>query len=48
MRPELVKGRGGVFEVTLGDELVFSKRELRRFPGPGEVEGELRKRMGVA
>ena len=36
--PELIKGRDGVFEVRLGDELIFSKRATGRFPSPGEVE----------
>lgn len=31
--------------MTLGDELVFSKKALRRFPESGEVEGELRERL---
>jgi len=33
----LVPSSGGVFEVTLGDQLLFSKRETRRFPERGEV-----------
>jgi selenoprotein W-related protein len=33
----LVKGRDGVFEVTVDGNLVFSKRSLGRFPEPGEV-----------
>ena len=40
-RPELIKGRGGVFEVMVGDELIYSKKETGRFPEPGEVEGSL-------
>jgi predicted Rdx family selenoprotein len=28
----------GNFEVTLGDELVYSKRKTGRLPHPGEVE----------
>lgn len=28
---------GGVFEVTVGDKLIFSKKELERFPEEGEV-----------
>ena len=48
----LVKGRGGVFEVTLGtdqgDELLFSKKKLGRFPAPGEIEGELQARLSSA
>lgn len=36
---ELVKSGGGVFEVTVDDRLVFSKKSLGRFPEPGELEG---------
>ena len=36
---ELVPSSGGVFEVTLDDELVFSKRALGRHAGEGEVAG---------
>ena len=35
---ELVDGGGGVFEVALDGRLVFSKKELGRFPNTGEVE----------
>jgi selenoprotein W-related protein len=35
---ELIKGMGGVFEVTLNNSLVFSKKELGRFPNENEVE----------
>jgi selenoprotein W-related protein len=34
----LVPASGGVFEVTVGDELVFSKKDLERFPEEGELE----------
>lgn len=34
---EIVKSGGGVFEVTVDDRLVFSKKALGRFPGPGEL-----------
>jgi selenoprotein W-related protein len=27
-----------VFEITIGDELIFSKKELGRFPEENEVE----------
>ena len=36
---ELVKSSGGVFEVTVDDRLVFSKKSLGRFPEPGELKG---------
>ena len=41
MTPRLIKGKDGVFEVMLGDQLVYSKRATGRFPEPGEVEGAL-------
>ena len=36
---ELVESDGGVFEVTVDDRLVFSKKALGRFPEPGELRG---------
>jgi len=38
---QLIKSGGGVFEIRNGDQLVFSKRQLGRFPEPGEVEQQL-------
>lgn len=38
---ELIKGSGGVFEVRSGGQLIFSKRQLGRFPEPGELERAL-------
>jgi selenoprotein W-related protein len=37
----LVPGSGGVFEVTLGDLPLFSKKATGRFPTSGEVEALL-------
>jgi selenoprotein W-related protein len=37
----IVPSSGGVFEVKLNDELIFSKKELGRFPEEGEVESLL-------
>jgi selenoprotein W-related protein len=48
VRPDLIKGRGGVFEVTVGDELVYSKKATGRFPDPGEVEGLLAGKLDAA
>jgi len=39
---ELIKGKDGVFEVTVDGNLVFSKRALGRFPDDGEVAGSIR------
>jgi selT/selW/selH-like putative selenoprotein len=32
-----VAGHGGVFEVSVGDKLIFSKKASGRFPDDGEV-----------
>jgi len=42
----LIKGYGGVFEVTVGNDLIFSKKKLGRFPQPGEIDEELAARVG--
>ena len=34
---EMIEGGGGVFEVVVDGALVFSKKELGRFPDAGEV-----------
>lgn len=34
----LVPSSDGVFEVTLNDELIFSKKELDRYPEKKEIE----------
>jgi len=39
-------GRGGIFEVTLGDQTLFSKAETGRFPNQGEVEAKLAELFG--
>jgi len=35
---ELVKGKGGVFEISVDGKLVFSKKALGRFPTDEELE----------
>lgn len=40
--PELIPGKGGVFEVVVDGTLVFSKKKLDRFPeNHEEVFGEI-------
>jgi selenoprotein W-related protein len=34
---KLIPSSGGVFDVTVDGQLVFSKREVRRHAAPGEV-----------
>lgn len=35
---ELVPSSGGVFEISLNDERIFSKKELNRYPEDGEIK----------
>jgi selenoprotein W-related protein len=35
---ELVKGTSGVFEITVDGKLVFSKKQLGRFPEDSEID----------
>ena len=34
---ELIESSGGVFEIRINENLIFSKKELERFPNPGEI-----------
>jgi selenoprotein W-related protein len=34
----LLESAGGVFEITIDDNLVFSKKALGRFPNVSEIE----------
>jgi selT/selW/selH-like putative selenoprotein len=47
IKSRLIKGRGGVFEVTVGNDLIFSKKKLGRFPEPGESEREIEARVNA-
>jgi selenoprotein W-related protein len=42
---ELIESSGGVFEVVLDGDLVFSKSELGRHAEPGEVMGIIQERL---
>ncbi len=41
----LVPGEGGVFEVRLDGEPLFSRAEARRFPEPKELKQRIRDRV---
>jgi len=43
--PRLEKGSGGVFEVRLDGDPLFSKHDVHRFPLAGEVEDEIARRL---
>lgn len=44
----LVRGTGGVFNVSFDNERIFSKGQTHRFPMPGEVEETIRRRLEPA
>lgn len=37
VQPQLIEGSGGVFEVEVDGQLVFSKKALGRFPSDDEI-----------
>ena len=41
----LLPGSGGVFEILLDDEVIFSKKAASRFPRATEVEDALEERL---
>jgi selenoprotein W-related protein len=43
IQAELIQSSGGVFEIEYGGNLVFSKKNLGRFPNEGEVLGLIKK-----
>ena len=42
---DLVPSSGGAFEVSLDDELIYSKLETGRFPEPEEVPDAINKTL---
>jgi selT/selW/selH-like putative selenoprotein len=42
----LIRGGGGIYDVTVDGEVVYSKFRAGRFPDPGEVEGIIRRLTG--
>jgi predicted Rdx family selenoprotein len=44
---ELVTGVGGIFDVHVDGELVFTKSMLGRYPQPDDVVPLVRQKLGV-
>ena len=40
----LIPGGGGVFDVSVGGKIIFSKKAVGRFPEPGEIVKMLQKK----
>ena len=43
----IIPGSGGVFDVRLDGDLVFSNKAAGRFPEPREVKDAIRARLGL-
>ena len=43
---EVVPGTGGIFDVHVDGDLVFTKKMLGRYPDPDDVLPLLRERLG--
>lgn len=41
----IIPASGGVFEVKLDDELIFSKKELNRYPEKDEIENIIKEKL---
>jgi selenoprotein W-related protein len=44
LESQLVRGSGGIFEVSVDGEPIFSKKEEGRFPSEKEIIDKLRER----
>ena len=42
---KLIQSSGGAFEVTVNNEVIFSKKTLKRHAEPGEVKDLLRAKL---
>jgi selT/selW/selH-like putative selenoprotein len=47
VQARLIRGGGGIFDVRVDGDLVFSKFRIGRFPDPGEVEAIIRRLEGT-
>jgi selenoprotein W-related protein len=43
----MIESSGGVFEVTVDGLLLFSKKNMERFPEDGEVQSLIRKKWNI-
>jgi selT/selW/selH-like putative selenoprotein len=44
LETELIKGKGGIFDVVVDGDLIFSKKKVKRFPENEEILKMLRQR----
>ena len=46
-QPEMFKGKGGVFIVTLDGDVIFDKKATGRFPDEGEITELVKAKRGA-
>ncbi|MBW7907254.1 MAG: Rdx family protein [Phycisphaerae bacterium] len=46
VEPRLIEGRGGVFDVTVDNTMVYSKHQTGRFPEFDEIASAIAARRG--
>jgi selT/selW/selH-like putative selenoprotein len=46
VKPELIEGGGGNFDVLVNGELIYCKKETGRFPEDAEVLGAMASKSG--
>jgi selT/selW/selH-like putative selenoprotein len=42
VKPELIEGKGGIFDVAVDGKIIFSKKSAGRFPKEDEIVAKLR------
>jgi selenoprotein W-related protein len=47
-QPELTRGSGGIFVVTMDGKVIWDKKQTGRFPEPGEITEIVRELSGAA
>lgn len=47
-QPEMTRGSGGIFVVTLDGEVIYDKKAKGRFPEEGEITAIVRAKRGRA
>jgi selenoprotein W-related protein len=45
---ELIPSLGGVYEVEVDGQIIFSKKELRRFPRDGEIIQLIQEKLNIS
>jgi selenoprotein W-related protein len=47
-QPEMTRGSGGIFVVTMDGQVIWDKKQTGRFPDPGEITDIVKEKAGPA